>query len=33
MEAREAEAFAGETPTKSTGKARKEALFAQVSVL
>ena len=33
LEASKAQTFTGETPSKSTGKARKEALFAQVSVL
>ena len=33
LEARKAEAFAGETPTKSTGKSRKETFLAQMSLL
>jgi len=33
LEAGEAEAFAGETPSKSPRKARKEAFSAQMSVL
>jgi hypothetical protein len=33
LEAREAEAFAGETPSKSDRKSRKEAFFTQMSVL
>jgi len=33
LEAGEATTFAGETPSKSTGKSRKEAFSTQMSVL
>jgi hypothetical protein len=33
LEASKAEAFAGEPPSKSSGKSRKEALFTQMSLL
>jgi hypothetical protein len=33
LETTKAKAFAGETPSKSSGKSRKEAFFAQMSLL
>jgi hypothetical protein len=33
LEASKAEAFAGKTKSKSTGKSRKEAFFAQMPLL